>query len=66
VNQWIISVSQVRHDLLGQLNNVSTVSSCPFSFLLYSTESRSAVGPTKPPIQCVPGALSLGRKAVGS
>jgi hypothetical protein len=27
--------------------------------------SRTALGPTQPPIQCVPGALSLGVKRLG-
>jgi hypothetical protein len=29
---------------------------------LFTTASRTALGPTQPPIQCVPGALSLGVK----
>jgi len=29
---------------------------------LFTTESRMAMGPTQPPIQWVPGALSLGIK----
>jgi hypothetical protein len=33
--------------------------------LLYSTASRPALGPTHPPIQWVPGALSLGVKLPG-
>jgi hypothetical protein len=35
-----------------------------FSFLL-ATASRTALGPTQPPIQWVPGALSLGVKRPG-
>jgi hypothetical protein len=31
----------------------------------FSTASRSALGPTHPPIQCVPGAPSLGGKVAG-
>jgi hypothetical protein len=33
-----------------------------YKIFLFSTASRSAVGPTQPPIQCIPGALSLGSK----
>jgi hypothetical protein len=29
---------------------------------LFTTASSTALGPTQPPIQCVPGALSLGVK----
>jgi hypothetical protein len=29
---------------------------------LFTTASKTALGPTQPPIQCVPGALSLGVK----
>jgi hypothetical protein len=32
---------------------------------LFTTASRMAVGPIQPPIQCVPGALSLGVKQLG-
>jgi hypothetical protein len=32
---------------------------------LFTTASRTAVGPTQPPIQWVPGALSLGTKRPG-
>jgi len=32
---------------------------------LFTTMSRMALGPTKPPIQCVLGALSLGVKRPG-
>jgi hypothetical protein len=32
---------------------------------LYSTASRPALGPTQPPTQCVPGALSSGLKQPG-
>jgi hypothetical protein len=32
---------------------------------LFTTASRTALGPTQPPIQCVPGALSLGVKRPG-
>jgi hypothetical protein len=32
-------------------------------FLLFATASRTNLGPTQPPIQWVPGALSLGDKA---
>jgi len=34
-------------------------------FSLFSTASRTALGPTQPPIQWVPGALSLGVKRPG-
>jgi hypothetical protein len=34
-------------------------------FLLYTTASKPALGPTQPPIQWVPGALSLGVKRQG-
>jgi hypothetical protein len=33
---------------------------------LFTTASRTALRPTQPPIQCVPGALSLGSKATGA
>jgi hypothetical protein len=33
--------------------------------LVFTTASRTALGPTQPPIQCVPGALSLGVKQPG-
>jgi len=33
---------------------------------LFTTMSRPALGPIQPPIQWVPGALSLGGKAVGA
>jgi hypothetical protein len=32
---------------------------------LFTTASRTALGPTKPPIQCVPGALALAVKRPG-
>jgi hypothetical protein len=32
---------------------------------LFTSSSRTALGPTQPPIQCVPGALSLGVKRPG-
>jgi hypothetical protein len=32
---------------------------------LFTTASRTALGPTEAPIQCVPGALSLGVKRPG-
>jgi hypothetical protein len=32
---------------------------------LFTTASRTALGPTQPPIQLVPGALSLGVKRPG-
>jgi hypothetical protein len=32
---------------------------------LFTTASRTALGPTQPPIQCVPGALSPGVKRLG-
>jgi hypothetical protein len=32
---------------------------------LFTTASRTALGPTQPPIQWVPGALSLGAKRSG-
>jgi hypothetical protein len=32
---------------------------------LFTTASRTALGPTQPPIQCIPGALSLGIKRPG-
>jgi hypothetical protein len=35
-------------------------------FFLYSTASRSALGPTQPPNQWAPGALSLGVKRPGA
>jgi hypothetical protein len=34
-------------------------------FLLFAATSRPALGPTQPPIQWVPGALSLGKKRPG-
>jgi hypothetical protein len=33
--------------------------------ILFSTSSRPALGPTQPPIQCVPGAVSPGVKRPG-
>jgi len=35
------------------------------NFTVYITVSRTAMGPTQPPIQWVPGALSLGVKWPG-
>jgi hypothetical protein len=37
-----------------------------FRIFLFTTASRMALGPTQPPIQWVPGALSLGREAENS
>jgi hypothetical protein len=36
------------------------------AFCLFATGSRMALGPTQPPIQWVPGALSRGSKVVGA
>jgi hypothetical protein len=38
---------------------------CKRDIFLFSILSRSAVGPTQPPLQCVPDALSLGIKLLG-
>jgi hypothetical protein len=37
----------------------------PVGQRIFSTSSRPALGPTQPPIQWVPGALSLGVKRLG-
>jgi hypothetical protein len=36
------------------------------NFFLFTAVSRPALGPTDPPIQWVPGALSLAGKAAGA
>jgi hypothetical protein len=36
-----------------------------FFFFVFTTASRRALGPTQPPIQWVPGALSSGTKRTG-
>jgi hypothetical protein len=38
---------------------------CELAIFLFTTASRMALGPTQPPIQWVPGALSLGVKQPG-
>jgi hypothetical protein len=35
------------------------------NIFLFHTVSRTALGPTQPPIQCIPGAFSLGVKRPG-
>jgi hypothetical protein len=43
----------------------STHLSKTLGIFLFTTVSRTALGPTEPPIQWVPGALSLGVKRPG-
>jgi hypothetical protein len=57
-----IAVSQLKHTHIGVLGFDSRRG---LGILLLTTGSRTALGPTQPPIQWVPGALSLGVKRPG-
>jgi hypothetical protein len=57
---WSATVNQVVW-----LNNRGFESRQVLGIFLFTTVSRTAVGPTQPPIQWVPGALSLGVKWPG-
>jgi hypothetical protein len=54
----------VRTEWRDQWNFSATINSFTYNELL-NTASRTALGPTQPPIQWVPGALSVGVKRPG-
>jgi hypothetical protein len=52
--RWVETIGVLGFDLQWGLG-----------IFLFTTVSTMALGPTQPPIQCVPGALSLGVKQLG-
>jgi len=48
-----------------QKNNCGVKHINSVGIYFFTTVSRTALGPTQPPIQWVPGALSLGVRAAG-
>jgi hypothetical protein len=61
LGEWRYSIAQWYSARLRTLLSGARVPSEVGNFL-FSTVSRPALGPTQPPIQCVPGDLSLGVK----
>jgi hypothetical protein len=68
---WEVAVSvyfKVSYSLLERMRKIKKTlgdSRRELGIFLFTTVSRTALGPTQPPIQGVPGALSLGVKRPG-
>jgi hypothetical protein len=61
----IIMAVQVQHWATGSTIGVLGFDSRRELGILFTTASRTDLGPTQPPIQCVPGFLSLEVKRSG-
>jgi hypothetical protein len=69
VDPWLLlqMTQLLLHSVLraGQSDDQGSIPGGGLGIFLFDTVSRPALGPTQPPIQRVPGALSLGGKADG-